>query len=290
MKSGGELRQRAQEAKEALEEADRKMKEAKGQPHPVTPEEQKVLDQQRQERKDVSSFSYYTSSEDEPGEPVRLIPKAEVKEDPKDPSSSESSSDDDEGEEEELEADPDEEAREAVEEDKEESSDESAQSELFESNEPPIASGKSALASKGKPALVEAKGQKVPVQLPSRPPAVCTMPSSLARAETKRLADDRKEMRRLRRKSRALDQAEAQNDRERKSLQEELKALRQKRRAEDAAASVAEEERAKKKKAEDEAAAKKKAEEAEAQRKADEEEAHRIAKEEESKKIAEELQ
>ena len=176
--------------------------------------------------------------------------------------------------------------------DREESSDESAQSELFESNEPPIASGKSALASKGKPALVEAKGQKVPVQLPSRPPAGTpkAMPSSLARAETKRLADDRKEMRRLRRKSRALDQAEAQNDRERKSLQEELKALRQKRRAEDAAASVAEEERAKKKKADDEAAAKKKAEEAEAQRKADEEEAHRIAKEEESKKIAEELQ
>ena len=48
-----ELRQRAQEAKEALEEADRKMKEAKGQPHPVTPEEQKVLDQQKQERKDA---------------------------------------------------------------------------------------------------------------------------------------------------------------------------------------------------------------------------------------------
>ena len=92
-----ELRQRAQEAKEALEEADRKMKEAKGQPHPVTPEEQKVLDQQKQERKDVSSYSYYTSSEDEPGEPVRLVPKAEVKADPKDPSSSESSSDDDEG-------------------------------------------------------------------------------------------------------------------------------------------------------------------------------------------------
>ena len=251
-----ELRQRAQEAKEALEEADRKMKEAKGQPHPVTPEEQKVLDQQRQERKEVSSYSYYTSSEeDEPGEPVRLIPKAEVKEDPKDPSSSESSSDDDEGEEEELEADPDEGAREAVEEDNEESSDESAQSELFESNEPPI-------APKGKPALVE----------------------------TKRLADDRKEMRRLRRKSRALDQAEAQNDLERKRLQEELKALRKKRRAEDSAASVAEEERAKKKKADDEATAKKKAEEAEAQRKADEEEAHRIAKEEEGKKIAEELQ
>ena len=102
-----------------------------------------------------------------------------MKEDPKDPSSSESSSDDDEGEEEELEADPDEEAREAVEEDKEESSDESAQSELFESNEPPIASGKSALASKGKPALVEAKGQKVPVQLPSRPPAGAPRPCHL---------------------------------------------------------------------------------------------------------------
>ena len=166
---------------------------------------------------------------------------------------------------------------------REESSDESAQSELFESNEAPIASGKSALASKGKPALVEAKGQKVPVQLPSRPSAGTpkAMPSTLARAETKRLADDRKEMmRRLREKSRALDQAEAQNDRERKRLQGELRALRQKRRAEDAAASVAEEERAKKKKAEDEAAAKKKAEEAEAQRKADEEEARRIAEEE----------
>ena len=212
-----ELRQRAQEARGALEETDRKMKEAKGQPHPVTPEEQKVLDQQRQERKDVSSYSYYTSSEDEPGEPVRLISKADVKADPKDPSSSESSSDDDEeGEEEELEADPDEEAREAVEENKEESSDESAQSELFESNEAPIAPGKSARASKGKPALVEAKGQKVPVQLPSRPSAGTpkAMPSTLARAETKRLADDRKEMKRLKEKSRELDQAEAENERE----------------------------------------------------------------------------
>ena len=75
----------------------------------MTPEEQKVLDQQRQERKDLSSYSYYTSSEDEPSEAVRLVPKAEVKEDPKDPSSSGSSSDDDEGEEEELEEDPDEE-------------------------------------------------------------------------------------------------------------------------------------------------------------------------------------
>ena len=85
-----ELRKRAQEAKEALEEeADRKIKEAKGQPHPVTPEEQKVLDRQKQERKEASSYSYYTSSEDEPGEPVRLVPKADVKADPKDPSSSE---------------------------------------------------------------------------------------------------------------------------------------------------------------------------------------------------------
>ena len=126
-----ELRQRAQEAREAVEEADRKMKEAKGHTHPVTPEEQKVLDQQRQERKDLSSYSYYTSSEDEPKEALRLVPNAEVKEDPKDPSSSESSSDDDEGEEEELEADPDEEAREAVEENKGENSDES---ELFESD------------------------------------------------------------------------------------------------------------------------------------------------------------
>ena len=209
-----ELRQRAQEAtaREALEEADRKMKEAKGYTHPVTPEEQKVLDQQRQERKDSSSYSYYTSSEDEPGEELRLVPNIEVKEDPKDPSSSESSSDDDdEGEEEELEADPDEEAREAVEENKGENSEES---ELFESSEAPIASGKSARASKGKPALVEAKGQKVPVQLPSRPSAGTpkAMPSTLARAETKRLADDRKEMRRLREESRALDQADAENE------------------------------------------------------------------------------
>ena len=89
-------------------------------------------------------------------------------------------------------------------------------------------------------------------------------------------------MRRLREESRALDQADEQNERERKRLQGELKALRQKRRAEDAAASVAEEERAKKKKAEDEAAAKEKAEEAEAQRKADEEEARRIAEEKEA--------
>ena len=221
------------------------------------------------------------------------VPRAEVKEDPKDPSSSESSSDDDEGEEEELEADPDEEAREAVEENKGENSD---VSELFESDAAPIASGKSALASKGKPALAEAKGQKVPVQLPSRPSAGTpkAMPSTLARAETKRLADDRVEMRRLREESRALDQAQAQNERERKRLQGELKALRQKRRAEDAAASVAEEERAKKKKAEDEAAAKKKSEEAEAQRTADEEEARRIAEEEEAQlkvdQEAEELQ
>ena len=273
-----ELRQRAKEAKEALEEADRKMKEAKGQPHPVTPEEQKVLDQQMQERKDLSSYSYYTSSEDEPGEGVRLVPKAEVKEDPKDPSSSESSSDDDEGEEEERESDPDEEG--------------SEQSELFESSVAPIAAGKSALAPKGKPALVEAKGQKVPVQLPSKPSAgkPKAMPSTLARVETKRLADDRAEMKRLEEESRALEQDEEENRRERKRLQRELKALRQKRRAENAAASVAEEERAKKKKADDEAAAKREAEEAEAQRKADEEEAQRIAREEEGRKTAEELQ
>ena len=163
---------------------------------------------------------------------------------------------------------------------------------LFESSAVPIASGKSARASKGKPALVEAKGQKVPVQLPSRPSAGTpkAMPSTLARAETKRLADDRKEMRRLRKESQALEQAQAENELERRRLQEELKARRQKRRAEEAAASVAEEERAKKKKAEDEAAAKRKSEEAEAQRKADEEEARRIAEEEEGRKIAEELQ
>ena len=58
-------------------------------------------------------------------------------------------------EEEERESDPDEEG--------------SEQSELFESSVAPIAAGKSALAPKGKPALVEAKGQKVPVQLPSKP-------------------------------------------------------------------------------------------------------------------------
>ena len=213
-----ELRQRAQEAKEALEEADRKMKEAKGQPHPVTPEEQKVLDLQRQERKDLSSYSYYTSSQDEPGEAVRLVPKAEVKEDPKDPSSSESSSDDDEGEEEELESDPDEEG--------------SDQSELFESSVAPIASGKSALAPKGKPALVEAKGQKVPVQLPSKPSAgkPKAMPSTLARVETKRLADDRAEMKRLEQESRALDQDEAENKRERQRLHRELLPVWQRRR------------------------------------------------------------
>ena len=54
-----------------------------------------MLDRQMQDKKDLSSYSYYTSSEDAPGEGVRLVPKAEVKEDPKDPSSSESSSDDD---------------------------------------------------------------------------------------------------------------------------------------------------------------------------------------------------
>ena len=212
------------------------------------------------------------------------MPKAEVKEDPKDPSSSESSSDDDEGEEEERESDPDEEG--------------SEQSELFEaegkftSNVAPIAAGKSALTSKGKPALVEAKGQKVPVQLPAKPSGgkPKAMPSTLPRVETKRLADDRAEMKRLEEESRALEQEEEENRQERKRLQRELKALRQKRRAENAAASVAEEERAKKKKADDEAAAKKEAEEAEAQRKADEEEAQRIAKEEEGRKTAEELQ
>eukprot|EP00434_Breviolum_minutum_P041152 symbB.v1.2.036605.t1/scaffold5121.1/size30665/3 len=104
---------------------------------------------------------------DEPGEPVRLVPKAEVKADPKDPSSSESSSDDGEGEEEEREEDPDGEG--------------SEQSELFESSVAPIAAGKSAPALKGKPALVEAKGQKVPVQLPSKPSSgrPKAMPSTL---------------------------------------------------------------------------------------------------------------
>ena len=274
-----ELRKRAQEAKEALEEeADRKMKEAKGQPHPVTPEEQKVLDRQKQERKEASSYSYYTSSEDEPGEPVRLVPKAEVKADPKDPSSSESSSDDGEGEEEEREEDPDGEG--------------SEQSELFESSVAPVAAGKSAPAPKGKPALVEAKGQKVPVQLPSKPSSgrPKAMPSTLPKVESKRLVDDQDEMKRLEEKSRELEREEEENRLERKRLQKELKELRKKRSAESAAASVAEEERAKKKKADDEAVIQRKAEEAEAQRKADEEEAQRIAKEEEGRKTAGELQ
>ena len=250
-----ELRQRAKEAKEAMEEANRKMKEAKGQPHPVTPEEQKVLDRQMQDKKDLSSYSYYTSSEDAPGEGVRLVPKAEVKEDPKDPSSSESSSDDDdEGEEEERE-DPDEEG--------------SEQSELFEaegkftSNVAAGAAGKSSKKLSEKP--VEVK------------------------PETK-LADDQKEMKRLEEASRALEQEEEENRLERKKLQKELKELRKKRSAEGAAAIVAEEERAKKKRADNEAALQRKAEEAEAQRKADEEEAQRKAKEEESRKTAEELQ
>ena len=275
-----ELRKRAQEAKEALEEeADRKMKEAKGQPHPVTPEEQKVLDRQKQERKEASSYSYYTSSEDEPGEPVRLVPKADVKADPKDPSSSESSSDDGEGEEEEeREEDPDGEG--------------SKQSELFESSVAPVAAGKSAPAPKGKHALVEAKGQKVPVQLPSKPSSgrPKAMPSTLPKVESKRLVDDQDEMKRLEEKSRELEREEEENRLERKRLQKELKELRKKRSAEGAAASVAEEERAKKKKADNEAALQRKAEEAEAQRKADEEEAQRIAKEEEGRKTAEELQ
>ena len=274
-----ELRKRAQEAKEALEEeADRKMKEAKGQPHPVTPEEQKVLDRQKQERKEASSYSYYTSSEDEPGEPVRLVPKADVKADPKDPSSSESSSDDGEGEEEEREEDPDGEG--------------SEQSELFESSVAPVAAGKSAPAPKGKHALIEAKGQKVPVQLPSKPSSgrPKAMPSTLPKVESKRLIDDQDEMKRLEEKSRELEREEEENRLERKRLQKELKELRKKRSAEGAAASVAEEERAKKKKADNEAALQRKAEEVEAQRKADEEEAQRIAKEEEGRKTAEELQ
>ena len=251
-----ELRQRAREAKEAMEEADRKMKEAKGQPHPVTPEEQKVLDRQKQDKKDLSSYSYYTSSEDAPGEGVRLVPKAEVKEDPKDPSSSESSSDDDdEGEEEERE-DPDEEG--------------SEQSELFEAEgkfTSNVAAGAAGKSSK---------------KLPVKPAEV--------KPETK-LADDQEEMKRLEEASRALEQEEEENRQERKRLQKELKALRQKRLAENAAAGDAEKERAKKKKADDEAAARRKAEEeAEAQRVADEEEAQRIAREEEVKKTAEELQ
>ena len=274
-----ELRKRAQEAKEALEEeADRRKKEAKGQPHPVTPEEQKVLDRQKQEKKEASSYSYYTSSEDEPGEPVRLVPKADVKADPKDPSSSESSSDDGEGEEEEREEDPDGEG--------------SEQSELFESSVAPVAAGKSAPAPKGKHALVEAKGQKVPVQLPSKPSSgrPKAMPSTLPKVESKRLIDDQDEMKRLEEKSRELEREEEENRFERKRLQKELKELRKKRSAEGAAASVAEEERAKKKKADNEAALQRKAEEVEAQRKADEEEAQRIAKEEEGRKTAEELQ
>ena len=244
----------------------------------MTPEEQKVLDRQKQEKKEASSYSYYTSSEDEPGEPVRLVPKADVKADPKDPSSSESSSDDGEGEEEEREEDPDGEG--------------SEQSELFESSVAPVAAGKSAPAPKGKHALVEAKGQQVPVQLPSKPSSgrPKAMPSTLPKVESKRLIDDQGEMKRLEEKSRELEREEEENRLERKRLQKELKELRKKRSAEGAAASVAEEERAKKKKADNEAALQRRAEEVEAQRKADEEEAQRIAKEEEGRKTAEELQ
>ena len=272
-----ELRKRAQEAKEALdEEADRKIKEAKGQPHPVTPEEQKVLDRQKQERKEASSYSYYTSSEDEPGEPVRLVPKADVKADPKDPSSSESSSDDGEGEEEEREEDPDGEG--------------SEQSEIFESSVAPVAAGKSAPAPKGKHALVEAKGQKVPVQLPSKPSSgrPKAMPSTLPKVESKRLVDDQDEMKRLEEKSRELEREEEENRLERKRLQKELKELRKKRSAEGAAASVAEEERAKKKKADDEAALQKKAaEKAEREPEESAQKAKKVKKAEKAKAKAE---
>ena len=53
--------------------------------------------------------------------------------------------------------------------------------ELFESSVAPVATGKSAPVPKGKPALVEAKGQKVPVQLPSKPSSgrPKAMPSTL---------------------------------------------------------------------------------------------------------------
>ena len=117
------------------------------------------------------------------------------------------------------------------------------------------------------------------------------MPSTLPKVESKRLIDDQDEMKRLEEKSRELEREEEEENRlERKRLQKELKELRKKRSAEGAAASVAEEERAKKKRADNEAALQRKAEEAEAQRKADEEEAQRIAKEEEGRKTAEELQ
>ena len=170
-----------------MEEADRKMKEAKGQPHPVTPEEQKVLDRQMQDKRDLSSYSYYTSSEDAPGEGVRLVPKAEVKEDPKDPSSSESSSDDDDEDEEEECEDPDEEG--------------SEQSELFEAEgkfTSNVAAGAAGKSSK---------------KLPEKPVEV--------KPETK-LADDQEEMKRLEEVSRALEQEEEENRFERNFVRSEV--------------------------------------------------------------------
>eukprot|EP00434_Breviolum_minutum_P041150 symbB.v1.2.036603.t1/scaffold5121.1/size30665/1 len=70
--------------------------------------------------------------------------------------------------------------------------------------------------------------------------------SLLPKVESKRLVDDQGEMKRLEEKSRELEREEEENRLERKRLQKELKELRKKRRAEGAAASVAEEERAKK--------------------------------------------
>ena len=138
---------------------------------------------------------------------------------------------------------------------------------MFESSAAPVAAKTSAI-----PAGAEAKGQKVHVQLPKKSAAGIpkSMPSSLNRPETKRLADDREAMRRLREESRILDEQQEANKREKQRLQEELKTLRQKRRAEESARKE-QEEITKKKKADDEAAAKRKeAEVLAAKKKADE--------------------
>ena len=257
-----ELKDRAREAEAALEEADRKRREREGLPHSVTPAEMKLMKDKKKDKKasEKSSSYYSTESEEDDGKEqaggVRLVPKAEAKpkaSDPDDPKSSSSSSSDDEeeGEEEQLEVDdfPPDEGEEAVKKEKE--------SELFESSAAPVAAKTSAI-----PAGVEAKGQRVQVQLPKKKAVGVPkpMPSTLNRPETKRLADDREAMRRLREESRILDEQQEANKREKQRLQDELKALRQKRKAEESARKE-QEEMAKKKKADDEAAAKKKADE-----------------------------
>ena len=145
--------------------------------------------------------------------------------------------------------------------------DSSEESELFESSAVPVAAKTSAI-----PAGAEAKGQRVQVQLPKKLAVGIpkSMPSTLNRPETKRLADDREAMRRLREESRILDEQQEANRREKQRLQDELKTLRQKRKAEESARKE-QEEIAKKKKADEEAAAKRKeAEKAAAKKKADE--------------------